>query len=175
MAENGAHYPLHSAAFRECLERDVFLAVQVWNDQPRIDLRQCPDGYPTQKGCILNSSRWAVLTDHLEELEKKMTEVLNGGTDIDFKIHLGGNLYAAVKTPFPILDIRLRFMNEGKLLYTKRGVTLRFPGLNRLKQNIQRVHEAIPRTKPCYLVHQETNDEMGCARCKECSPNTYML
>ena len=104
-----------------------------------------------------------------------MTEVLNGDTDMDFKIHLGSNVVASVKSLYPILDIRLRFMNEGKLLHTKRGVTLRFPGLNRLKQNIQRVHEAIPRAKPCYLVHQETNDDMACATCKECSPNTYML
>ena len=172
MVGDTSHYPLHTTPFRLCLERDVFLAVQVWNDQPRIDLHQCPDSYPTQKGCILTASRWAILSDHLEELEKKMTKVLNGDTDIDFKIHLGRNLYAAVKTPFPILDIRLRFMNEGKLLHTKRRVTLMFLGLNRLKQI---AHEAIPRTKPCYLVHQETNDEMGCARCKECSPNTYML
>ena len=175
MAQNGAHYPLQAAPFRQCLERDVFLSVHTWNDQPRVDLRQCTDGYPTQKGCILTASRWAILMDHLEELETKMSEVQEGNPEINFKIHLGGNVFAAVTSPYPIVDIRLRFMNDGTLLHTRRGVTLRFPGLMQLKECIPRVYEAIPRTTPCYLVHKEADDEMACVTCKECSPNTYML
>ena len=177
MTENrpSPHYPLNATPFRKCLERDVFLSVHTWKDQPWIDLRQCPDGYPTQKGCILTASRWAVLMDHLVELEDKMSEVLAGNPEIDFKIHLGANLFASVSSPYPILDIRLRFMNDGTMFHTSRGITLRFPGLNRLKQNIERVQEAIPRTISCFMIHEQANDELACESCKECSPNTYML
>lgn len=160
------HYPLNAAPFRECLERDVFLSVHSWKDQPRIDLRHFPDGYPTQKGCILTASRWAILMDHLEEIEHKLSEVQAGNLEIDFKIHLGGNVFAAVTSPYPILDIRLQFLNEGSWLHTHRGVTLRLPGLTQLKGCVQRVYEAIPHTTQCILEHQDGNDDMASLTCK---------
>jgi len=167
--------PLTAQPFKLCLEREVFLSVLVWNDLPRVDLRICRDGYPTKKGCILNASRWAVLMDHLDEFEKKMSEVQKGDNQIDFNIHLGGNLYAAVRSPYPILDIRLRFMHEGKLLHTTKGVTLRFQGLNNLRKNMQKVYDAIPREIPCFLKHQTADDETAALSCKECSPNTWQI
>ena len=110
--------PLLAEPFKVCLEREVFLSVHTWNDIPRVDLRLFNAGYPTKKGCILNASRWAILMDNLDEIEKKMGEVQEGNLEIDLNIHLGANLYAAVHSPYAILDIRLRFMNEGKLLHT---------------------------------------------------------
>ena len=169
------HYPLHAAPFRQCLERETFLSVQTWKDEATIHLRLFQDGYPTPKGCVLNASRWTILVDHLTVIEEEMTKVQSGSSNIEYKVHLGGNVYATVTSPYVILDIRLHFTQDGKLLPTRKGVTLRFPGLIQLKQCISRVYDAIPRTHPCYMIHQNAQDEMAALTCKECSPNTYML
>ena len=177
MAENkpSQHYPLNAPAFKECLEREVYLSVHTWQEDPRIDLRQYRDGYPTPKGCILNASRWAVLRDHLHEIREEMTLVQGGKSDVDYQIHLGGNVYAAVKYPYAILDIRLRFMKDGALKHTTKGVTLRSEGFKKLNELACRIDVTIPRTTPCHVTHKEDDDEMAALNCKECSPDTYML
>ena len=99
MAQNipSNHFPLNGPPFRECLEREVFLSVQTWKEEPRLDLRQYRDNYPTPKGCILNASRWAILRDHLMELSEEMHMVQSGSTDVKYKIYLGGNIFAEIQ------------------------------------------------------------------------------
>ena len=41
--------------------------------------------------------------DNLAELEDKMSKVQAGNPEIDFKIHLGANVFAAVMSPYHIL------------------------------------------------------------------------
>ena len=69
---------------------------------------------------------------------------------------------ASVTVPYTTVDLRNVYLDDaGVLRYTKRGVTLRASGWERLRDASAAVETALPCTKD----HQNLQDALDCGKC----------
>jgi hypothetical protein len=104
-------------------------------------------------------------------------ENLNQGKDVDYEVHLGGNVYLSLTSPYNCVDIRQKYQDErGVIRFTRRGVSLRRSEWLKLKQAFGDILGAVPEADdlptPC-LMRDDHMNPLGALECKECTPNGY--
>lgn len=86
------------------LENGRFAKVTMWQNEPRLDLRQWEIGQtnnkPTKKGISLKLHQVKTLNNGMESIQESLKK------NEDLKWHLGMNVYASVQKDNPCVDIR---------------------------------------------------------------------
>lgn len=144
-----------------------------------IDVRLFDDDEPTEKGQSMTLSRWRILCDSIEIIDKNLEDVKKD-KDVDYRLHLGGNVYVSVISPYRCINIRkfyfMRNVKSGKktLYPTREGVSLRFPEWAKLKNNLSVINFHLPveldSVVPCYA-RQDHSNQMAMLECMECNPS----
>lgn len=87
------------------LENGRFAKVTMWQNEPRLDLRQWEIGQtnnkPTKKGISLKLLQVKTLKNGMESIQESLKK------NEDLKWHLGMNVYASVQKDNPCVDIRI--------------------------------------------------------------------
>ena len=103
---------------------DVHLHVTEWKGERRIDIRWHKHGHPTKTGVSLTPSRYRTLVKIMPILSQVLEDVIHKKEE-DFEFHLGGKVYAYVKTPFECVQIRPKYKRAGEIRFSKFGVSLK--------------------------------------------------
>ena len=110
-----------------------------WNGSKRVDLRFWEsETVPTKTGVSLSLCQWKQLcsiTSMLDDLMRRIREK----EPVDWRYHLGEDVYVVIKAPHPIIHVRKHFVvpsEEWRLQPTKRGVALSFFEWQELKKTI---------------------------------------
>ena len=108
------------------LPQDVLVEITSWKGERRVDFRQLDaNGYRTKFGIALNLSRFKNLLMCMDSLNNNFAEVVKG-RDVDFEMHLGGNIYTYVKSPFTCVQIRAKYSKDGDMRYSYfKGISLK--------------------------------------------------
>ena len=150
--------------------------VKPWGGRLRFDIRDWTDNRPTIKGVSLPSLRWVSLVYMAPAVADAIKKVKEKGREVNFELHIGGNVYITVTSPYWLVDIRQRFVDsEGNLRPTRRGIKLRFAEWKALTETFEEVKDAAPEVgviTPCYLGVDHQN-QLGYLSCPECSPKGY--
>jgi len=97
-----------------------------WNGTKRMGLRFCEkDKVPTKVGVSLSLPQWIILcdaTDMVDDLIKRVKD----REPVDWKYHLGEDIYVIIKAPHLTIYVRKYFVPNGEwtLHPMKTGVTL---------------------------------------------------
>lgn len=93
---------------------------------------------------------------------------------MDFRAHLGGGIFATLKTGQETIDIRMYYVkNRSTKLYPKwNGVNLSYDGWCKLKlaiKNAKEINLMLKHSEPCYFSKTHCNFETR-QHCEECNP-----
>ena len=120
-----------------------------WNGSKRIDLRFWEsETVPTKNGVSLNFCQWKILCNATEVVDDLFRRIRDG-EPVDYRYHLGDDVYVILKAPYPTIHVRKHFVPEGEwtLQPTKRGVTLSWFEWQELKKTIPLFEEREPELK----------------------------
>jgi hypothetical protein len=109
-----------------------------WNGSKRVDLRFWEtDKIPTKNGASLSLSQWKVLCSATQVVDDLISRAKDG-EPVDWRYHLGEDVYVIIKAPQLTIHIRKHFVPNGEwtLHPTKIGVTLSFYEWKELKKTI---------------------------------------
>ena len=171
---------MSNALFVKVLDEEAtikkVLKVKPWNGNTRFDIREWNSGYPTRKGVSLPTLRWVSLTYATRFIDEALAD-LSKNREVKFEYHIGGNVYVTVDSPYRLVDIRQRFVDEeGVLRPTRRGVKLRLKEWASLKEAVEAVKVVVPETAvlvPCSLQEDHSN-QRGFLTCPECNPTGFL-
>lgn len=138
-----------------------------------IDLRIVEnDDQPSRKGQRLSLSRWKNLINNIEDIEKEV-ESMKNKEDVDYRLHLGGNIFVSIKTPY--WCVNLRKFRDGTIP-THEGLSLKFGQWQHMIGRLDEIHFQLPidieTVIPCQLSEDHQN-QVGMLRCPECNPNDF--
>ena len=148
------------------LGEGVYLRYTEWDSERRIDIRQMTDSLRfTKVGISLNINKFVNLTQSIETITSKMLEAY-GGEQIDYDLHVGGGVFASVKSPFFGVSIRPKYYKYDKLLPSQ------FKGIHLKKQQWSELVKIIPTIKDKYadLSQAEPCHSPISHECEECWP-----
>lgn len=152
-----------------------YIQTTVWNDEPRIDIRewQTEDAkrIPTRKGISLKLQRWKLLVEAFDSLDKALKEKST------YSSHIGGNVYASVKADNVCVDIGQHWLppNQTEVVPSKKGITLRPAEYEKLKDVSSVIGDFLPDLNsivPCPYQSDHMN-QLGFLKCPECNPDNY--
>jgi hypothetical protein len=109
-----------------------------WNGSKRVDLRFWEtDTIPTKYGVSLSLSQWKVLCGATQVVDYLIGR-MKDGEPVDWRYHLGEDVYFIIKAPQLTIHIRKHFVPNGEwtLHPTKIGVTLSLYEWKELKKTI---------------------------------------
>ena len=117
--------------------------------------------------------RWLALGNIKEYIDEGL-ELIQQGRFVYNSRHVGGGLYVSVKSPFNIVDFRMKLFNfeRKEAIYSESGVTLDVKEWQDLKGCIAYAERKFPEIlemKPCYEDDDHMNQQ-GMLDCYECSP-----
>lgn len=93
-------------------ERNVKIYEHNTNVEETInDVRLFDDDEPTEKGQSMSLSRWRILCDSIEIIDKNLEDVKKD-KDVDYRLHLGGNVHVSVTSPYRSINIRKIQLHE---------------------------------------------------------------
>lgn len=120
-----------------------------------------------------------ILCDSIEIIDKNLEDVKKD-KDVDYRLHLGGNVHVSVTSPYRCINIRkfnfIRNVESGKktLYLTREGVSLRIPECAKLKNSLSEINFYLPvgldSVAPCYA-RQGHSNQMAMLECMECNPS----
>ena len=123
-----------------------YLAFTEWNESKRVDLRFWKDGtVPTKEGVNLHLDQWKALCNMSDVIDDLHTRVIEK-EPVDWRYHIGDDVFVTIKAPFPFVHIRKHFIPTGEYIYhpTKRCVALHFGEWKERKQIIPLLEEREP-------------------------------
>ena len=127
-----------------------------WNGSKRVDLRVWEnDTVPTKTGISLSLLLWKILCNATEVVDYLIGGVKNR-EPVDWRYHLGENVYVSIKAPHPTIHVRKYFVPNGEwtLFPTKKGVTLSLYEWQELKKIIPMFEEREPELRQLIPVYQ---------------------
>jgi hypothetical protein len=128
---------------KRALGGNRYLEFTEWNGYKRVDLRFWKDGtVPTKAYIWINGKPCENMSDVINDLPTRVIEK----EPVDWRYHIGDDVFVTIKAPFPFVHIRKRFIPAGEWTYrpTKRGVALHFGEWKELKQTIPLLKEREP-------------------------------
>lgn len=118
--------PSQTTASKVLLGGHRFVELTEWNGSKRVDIRIWKDDtIPTKEGVSLNVMQWKALTDMAEVIDDLLTRIVHQ-EPVDWRCHLGEDVYVTVKAPYRCVNIRKFWIPQGEWTFrpTKKGVAL---------------------------------------------------
>ncbi|KAJ8313181.1 hypothetical protein KUTeg_009261 [Tegillarca granosa] len=135
--------------------------------------------YPTKKGIALNLEQWKRLDElYYNDVNENITACVNK-KPVDYKVHLGSNMYVTVKSGYPVINIRKWFMPDGhsEVVPTRQGITLSANAWYYVRSAMDLVKhllkEQIDNIVFCEASEDHQN-QLGYLICANCNPNDFM-
>lgn len=75
------------------------------------NVRLFDDDEPTEKGQSMSLSRWHILCDSIEIIDKNLEDVKKD-KDVDYRLHLGGNVHVSVTSPYRCKHSQIQLHEE---------------------------------------------------------------
>ena len=155
------------------LGRNRYLSVKKLDGDVHVTI--CEEGSDV-KTITFPSRRWAQFVEVMSQVDEAVNKLI-AKQNVQRSLHVGGKCYVSVTTGFACVDIRQFYYN-----YTmktpcpiKKGIALRIPEWNALKEIIQQLHQkhpALSAARPCTYQLDHQNFE-GALSCIECHPFQY--
>ena len=122
-----------------------------------------------RKGVVLPLERWAGLNTWMGEIDNAV-DVANAQKDVDFKIHIGGNMHVGVTTGIRCIDMRQWYMSKQAVLRPGRtGIALKIAEWVTLRDLTPEMLARSYKLRTAYTcVHDNQEGEWTCP---ECCPN----
>lgn len=126
------------------LENGRFAKVTMWQNEPRLDLRQWEIGQtnnkPTKKGISLKLLQVKTLKNGMESIQESLKK------NEDLKWHLGMNVYASVQKDNPRVDIRQYWKRPllDESVPTKKGLCFRPQEFDIFLKHWEEIIKAMP-------------------------------
>ena len=120
-----------------------------WNGTKRVDLRFWEnDKVPTKVGVSLSLPQWKVLCSATQVVDDLISRVKDR-EPVDWKYHLGEDIYVIIKAPHLTIHVRKCFVPNGEwtLHPTKTGITLTPYEWEELKKIISVFEDREPKLK----------------------------
>lgn len=157
------------------LENGRFAKVTMWQNEPRLDLRQWEIGQtnnkPTKKGISLKLHQVKTLNNGMESIQESLKK------NEDLKWHLGMNVYASVQKDNPCVDIR-QYWKRPQLdesVPTKKGLCFRPQEFDIFLKHWEEIIKAMPELEKfvaCYDPSDHFN-QLGMLSCQACNPDGW--
>ena len=128
---------------------------------------------PTKQGVGLTCSRWLLLENKKEEIDKLYRLSLDGKLDIDeYVMHLGGGIQLTISAKFPTVDIRQFWKPEDseKPRPTRKGNALNRFKWERLCEIMELIRVFVPELDQACICLESHPNEIELNACKECYP-----
>ena len=121
----------------------------------------------------LDLRRYVKLISCRKEIDAMVAKVNgNGRTQVEFKKHIGGNIYVSINNKYHVVDIRQFIFIDSELIPTRAGVALHFVEWLLFKETYKHLAEVLPeilQIRPCSETHDPENEDEALT-CKECFP-----
>jgi Transcriptional Coactivator p15 (PC4) len=155
------------------LGNNRFLSTSIFNGKMLIHIRQYEGTAPTKRGLAFPTRRFASFVNKMDIIDRQFHSML-AGIDVNFKLHLGGGVYATIVTGFKCVNLRKYFVPKGSSmeLPSRTGIALRVTEWFELKNAVRKLFEQYPELvfeTPCYNDANHMN-LMEAVECKECNP-----
>ena len=122
-----------------------------------------------RKGVALPLEGWARLKTQIGEIDKAVDEA-TAQKDVDFKIHIGGNMLVCVTTGIRCIDMRQWFVSKQAVLRPGRtGIALKIPEWVKLRELIPEMLARSYKLRTAYICGHDNQE--GYWTCPECCPN----
>ena len=122
-----------------------------------------------RKGVALPLERWARLKMWNVEIEKAVNEATSQ-KDINFKLHIGQNIFICVTTGILCIDMRQWYMNKQSAIRPGRtGIALQIPEWVRLRELIPEMMARSYKLRTADICFHDNQE--GQWICTECCPN----
>lgn len=141
-----------------------FAKVTMWQNEPRLDLRQWEIGQtnnkPTKKGISLKLHQVKTLNNGMESIQESLKK------NEDLKWHLGMNVYASVKKKRPQLD---------ESVPTKKGLCFRPQEFDIFLKHWEEIIKAMPELEKCVACYDQADhfNQLGMLSCQACNPDGW--
>lgn len=113
-----------------------------------VDLRIVGDNdQPSRKGQRLTLNRWKNLLTNIEDIQKEIDGITNED-DVDYRLHLGGNIFVTIKTPYRCVN--LPKFRDGTIP-TQEGISLKFGQWQHMIGRLNEIQIDIDSVIPCPL------------------------
>jgi hypothetical protein len=153
-----------------------YAKIQIWQDKPRLDLREWDLGekktIPTKKGISLTLHQIKSLSDKFDCLDEALSQ------NEELKCHLGYNVFVSVQKDNPCVDIRRYWKppNHDESVPTKKGLCLRPEEYKNLKSRWQDIENSLPELETFVLCYDRDNhlNQIGMLRCTACNPDDFV-
>ncbi len=159
---------------------DRYLVVHKYKGMTYISLRQfkwyvgSTKLYATEKGITLTVDNWLDLKMAFEDISKELSR-LNGTEKVDYRQHIGKNVFVSVTTGWNFVDIRKWWMLDGEKLQPKRkGISLTPDEWQKVTQLAETLHKVVPELAyaiPCGM-REDHQNQQGMLACAHCNPNS---
>lgn len=165
------------------LGNERYVVVNEFNGKMLIHIRQYDMDakrtvrYPTKRGITLNVEKFKKLEELCVRDINECIKEVQEGKHVNYRYHLGGNVFVTVQSEWPSVNIRKWFLppGESKELPTKKGIALTFEQWSFIKGAINLVKgllkEQWDSTVFCEFSEDHQN-QLGFLRCS--NPNEYM-
>lgn len=158
----------------------VFLRVLENGSELKIDIRQWrkneAGGWePTKHGVTMPLKRYKLLRDEIKDLGMALDRA-RFGQCVSEKTHLGGNMYAEVKTPYQCVQLRQWYQGQmTSTMYPGLGVSLKVAQWNAFVEADRQLDIMVPEITETLCCMEQTDhyNQIGQMACAECHPNGY--
>lgn len=121
---------------------------------------------------VVDGCRWAQFTSFEYYMDQNVNKLLAKQESVAFQVHIGGGFYVSITSGFDCIDIREFYFNKikGFPCPSRRGIALRIPEWEKLKQAFQEINTKFPalsKVQPCMDHYSMENT------CHECRPYQY--
>lgn len=157
--------------FKVDLGGNVYLTHSVWKGMEKAHLRVYISNRPTKTGITFNAVRYANLLFQSDAISFALDRVRRG-MDVDFKINIGGNVFATVQSPAGLVNIFKYYIpkNASTPVPSRYGIVLGENNWSNFLTHMHTVKLASASFKdaiPCWLSLDHQN-QMCALECREC-------
>ena len=120
-----------------------------WKGSKRVDLRFWEtETIPSKTGVSLSLIQWKTLCNMVDTIDDLVAR-LKDREPVDWRCHLGDDVYVVIQAPNRCIHVRKHFVPEGEwtMVPTKKGVTLSMYQWEELKKTIPIFEEKEPELK----------------------------
>lgn len=153
------------------LQGNIYLTLSTWKGVERAHLRAYVNNYPTKTGLTFSAVRYANLVFQSDAISYALDRVRKG-EQVDFKLNIGGNVFATVQSPFLLVKLFKYYVPKGanQPIPSSYGIVLgEINWINFINHmfDVKSMSTSFRDAKPCWLELDHQN-QMGALQCKEC-------
>ena len=135
--------------------------------------------YPTKRGIALDLEKFKKMAELCHDDVNRAIEDSKAGKPVDYRHHLGSNIYVTVQSGWPSVNIRKWFLpkDAAEVVPTRKGMALTFEQWSFMKGAMDLVKQLLREQWDKVIFCEFSEDhqnQLGFLRCSNCNPNEYM-